>query len=642
MPRNNNYFPTLYQEIIFYTMYSRFDWDLKRRETWSETVERYFSHFRGYLKQHQNYTIPTQLEKELKESILNLSVIPSMRALATCGPAADRDGIAIYNCSYVPIDRPTSFDEIMFVLLNGTGVGYSVERQYVNKLPEVADEFHQSDICLKVPDSKLGWAKSFKELIHLLYGGQVPTWDLSQIRPKGAPLKTFGGRASGPEPLDDLFKFAVATFKAAEGRKLNSLECHDLVCKIGDVVVAGGVRRSALISLSNLSDDRMRHAKAGEWWNTHGHRRLANNSAAYTEKPDVGQFMREWLALYDSKSGERGIFNRWEANKTCERIGRREYENWEFGTNPCGEIILRPFEFCNLSAVVIRATDTLETLKEKVRLATILGTYQACVTNFRYVSKRWAQNCEEERLLGVSFTGIMDNELTHKGNLEETLTTLREVAIATNREFAKKLGINPSAAITCVKPSGNSSSLLDSASGIHPRYADYYIRRVRIDKTNPIANMLIDQGFPHEEDVMAPTTTWVFSFPIKSPKGCLTRTDLTAIEHLELWLQYKRYWCEHNPSITVYVKEHEWFEVGSWVYKHFDEIGGLTFLPHSDHTYRQAPYEEITELQYVELVDSLPEWLDWEALSKYEETDNTTVAQELACTAGACEIMHVA
>lgn len=630
-------FPTLFQEVIHQLMYARFDWELGRRESWEETVDRYFAYFRKFLKENHDYEIPNVLFGRLRNSVLNLDVIPSMRALATAGPAMERDGIAAYNCSYVPVDRSTVFDEIMYILLNGTGVGYSVERQYINKLPEIADEFHDTDTVIYVADSKLGWAKAFKELVHLLYGGQIPKWDMSSVRPAGTPLKVFGGRASGPEPLEDLFKYTVTTFKSAAGRKLNSLECHDLVCKIGEVVVVGGVRRSALISLSNLSDDRLRYAKSGEWWNTFPHRRLANNSTAYQEKPDTGQFLREWLSLFESQSGERGIFNRAEAQKQAEHYGRRD-PACDYGTNPCGEIILRPREFCNLSAVNIKPQDTLETLKEKVELATILGTFQSCVTNFRYISKKWKDNCEEERLLGVSFTGIMDNPLTWRGDLEKTLTELRKHAVKTNENFAKKIGINPSAAITCVKPSGNSSNLLDSASGIHPRYSPYYIRRVRVDKKNPLAQFLIDQGVPHEDDVMAPTTTWVLSFPVKAPEKALTRDKVSALDHLEIWYQYKKHWCEHNPSVTVNVKDDEWVDVGAWIYKRFDDLGGLTFLPFSEHTYRQAPYEECSKEEYENLFNTLPDTIDWQKLKDYEKDDQTTVAQELACTGGSCEI----
>ena len=527
--------------------------------------------------------------------------------------------------------------------MNGTGVGFSVERQHVNQLPHVADEFHTTETTISVADSKLGWAKGLKELIGMLYIGQIPRWDLSKIRPAGSPLKTFGGRASGPEPLESLFNFAVNIFKNAPGRKLSSIECHDLVCKIAEVVVVGGVRRSALISLSNLSDDRMRHAKTGQWWNAEPQRALANNSACYTEKPDIGTFMDEWKALYESKSGERGIFNRESAIKQAEKNGRRDSEH-EFGTNPCSEIILRSREFCNLSEVVVRPTDTEETLKEKVRLATILGTIQSTLTNFRYVSTVWKNNCEEERLLGVSLTGIMDNKLLNgkinrsSGTLESLLQNLRKLAIDTNKAFAHTLGIKQSAAITCIKPSGTVSQLVDAASGIHARHNPYYIRTVRGDKKDPLTKMMVDEGFPVEDDVMNPSHTAVFSFPMQANKDAIFRTDMTAIKQLELWKIYQEHWCEHKPSVTISVKEHEWLDVGAWVYDNFDMMSGVSFLPFSEHTYKQAPYQDIQKEEYEVLLNKMPKEVDWTKLAEYEKTDMTIASQELACVAGGCEI----
>jgi ribonucleoside-diphosphate reductase alpha chain len=523
--------------------------------------------------------------------------------------------------------------------MNGTGVGFSVERQDVSKLPPVADEFHPTDTTIVVPDSKLGWAKSLKELIHLLYAGQIPNWDLSKVRPAGAPLKTFGGRASGPEPLDQLFRFTVNIFKNAPGRKLSSLECHDLVCKIAEVVVVGGVRRSALISLSNLSDDRMRVAKSGQWWEDHAQRALANNSACYTEKPEIGIFMDEWKSLYDSKSGERGIFNRKSAQEQAERNGRRQ-SDWDFGTNPCSEIILRSKQFCNLSEVVIRASDTMKTLKKKVEIATILGTFQSTLTNFRYLSSSWTNNTREERLLGVSLTGIMDSTLTNgkEEGLDKRLEELKQVAIKTNEEWSAKLGIPQSTAITCVKPSGTVSQLVDSASGIHARHNPYYIRTVRADKKDPLAIFMKDAGFPVEEDVMKPEHTYVFSFPMKAPQEAVMRTDMTALEQLELWLAYQKNWCEHKPSVTISVKEHEWMEVGAWVYENFEWMSGVSFLPFSEHVYKQAPYQDCDEETYFRELDKMPKNVDWSTLSLYEKSDMTEGAQELACVAGACEI----
>ncbi len=563
-----------------------------------------------------------------------------MRCLMTAGEALKRENIAGYNCSYVAVDRVQAFDEILYVLMNGTGVGFSVERQFVTKLPMVAEEFHPTNTVIQVADSKLGWAKGFKELIGLLYIGQIPKWDLSKVRPAGSPLKTFGGRASGPEPLENLFNFSVNTFKNAAGRKLSSIECHDIVCKIAEIVVVGGVRRSALISLSNLSDDRMRYAKSGQWWNDNSQRALANNSACYTEKPEIGIFMDEWKALYDSKSGERGIFNRASANKQAAKNGRREIEGHEFGTNPCSEIILRDRGFCNLSEVVIRENDTEETLLEKVRLATILGTFQSTLTNFKYLSSAWKKNCEEERLLGVSLTGIMDCQLTNgkNKNLDELLLKLKNEAIKTNKKYAELLGIKQSVAITCVKPSGTVSQLVDAASGIHARHNPYYIRTVRGDKKDPLTKMMTDIGFPVEDDLMNPSHTAVFSFPMKVSNKSIFRTDMSAIEQLELWLTYQKSWCEHKPSVTISVKEHEWLEVGAWVYENFDYMSGVSFLPFSEHTYKQAPYQDCDEKQYKFLLERMPKKVDWNKLSDYENVDMTVGSQELACVAGGCEI----
>ena len=635
-----NYLPTSYQEFIHLSRYSRWLPEKKRRETWDETVSRYFDFFKEHLDELHQYKVTDKLRKELEGAVLSTQVMPSMRCLMTAGEALKRENIAGYNCSYVAIDRVHAFDEILYVLMNGTGVGFSVERQYVSQLPIIADQFHMTDTTITVADSKLGWAKALKELIGMLYIGQIPRWDLSKVRPAGAPLKTFGGRASGPEPLESLFNFAVNIFKNAPGRKLSSIECHDLVCKIAEVVVVGGVRRSALISLSNLSDDRMRHAKSGQWWNDNGQRALANNSACYTEKPDIGIFMDEWKALYESKSGERGIFNRESANKQADKNGRRTVEGHEFGTNPCSEIILRSREFCNLSEVVVRASDTPKSLLEKVRLATILGTFQSTLVNFKYVSSQWKKNCEEERLLGVSLTGIMDCPYTNgkKSGLNKLLDELREMAVKTNKEFAEKIGINQSVAITCVKPSGTVSQLVDAASGIHARHNPYYIRTVRGDKKDPLTKMMVDQGFPVEDDAMNPSHTAVFSFPMKVDQSAIFRTDMNAIEQLELWLTYQKHWCEHKPSVTISVKEHEWLEVGAWVYENFDWMSGVSFLPFSEHTYKQAPYQDCTKDEYEFLVDKMPKTVEWSKLSDYELTDMTIGAQELACAAGFCEI----
>ena len=638
----NNYLPTSYQEFIHLSRYSRWLPEKARRETWDETVARYFDFFTEHLKDTVDFTLTKKLRDELEQAVLGLRVMPSMRCIMTAGEALKRENIAGYNCSYVAVDRPQAFDEILYILMNGTGVGFSVERQYVNELPSIADEFHTTDTTITVADSKMGWAKALKELVGMLYIGQIPRWDLSKVRPAGAPLKTFGGRASGPEPLESLFNFTVTIFQNAAGRKLTSLEAHDIVCKIAEVVVVGGVRRSALISLSNLSDDRMRHAKSGQWWNENAQRALANNSACYSEKPDMGIFMDEWKALYDSKSGERGIFNRESAVWMASKNGRRNTEDYEFGTNPCSEIILRNREFCNLSEVVVRASDTRESLLEKVRLATILGTFQSTLVNFKYVSKAWQKNCEEERLLGVSLTGIMDCNLTNgkgpHGSLPAILTDLKNMSVKTNKEFAGKLGINQSVAVTCVKPSGTVSQLTDSASGIHARHNPYYIRTVRGDKKDPLTRMMVDVGFPVEDDVMNPSHTSVFSFPHKVDNGAVFRTDMTAIEQLELWKTYQECWCEHKPSVTISVKENEWLEVGAWVYENFNYMSGVSFLPFSEHTYKQAPYQDCTQQEYQMLLDKMPKTVEWDKLAEYEQTDMTIGAQELACAAGFCEI----
>ena len=630
----DNYLPTDYQSFIHKSRYAKY-FDNKGRESWSETVERYMNNVVRPKAGHDSYV------DQIRDAILNLDVMPSMRAMMTAGPALARDNTAGYNCSYLPVDDPKSFDEAMFILLCGTGVGFSVERQFVSKLPEVPELF-DSETTIVVKDSKEGWAKAFRQLLALLWAGEIPQWDIGLVRPAGSRLKTFGGRASGPAPLVELFNFAIKTFKNAQGRKLSSMECHDLMCFIGQIVVVGGVRRSAMISLSNLSDDRMRHAKSGQWWETAAHRALANNSVSYTEKPDMETFMREWQALVESKSGERGIFNRQASKVQATKNGRRD-PDYEFGTNPCSEIILRPYQFCNLTEVVVRATDSIENLEGKVRIATILGTIQSTYTKFPYLRKVWSKNTEEERLLGVSLTGIMDNPLmTHENmGLEKTLAHLRSVAVSTNAEWADRLGIPVSAAITCVKPSGTVSQLVDSASGIHARHSPYYIRTVRGDNKDPLTQLMKDQGIPNEPCVMKGDTTTVFSFPQKSPVGAVTRNDMTAIEQLNLWLTYQRHWCEHKPSVTISVRDSEWMHVGAFVYEHFDEMSGVSFLPHSDHTYQQAPYQDCTKEEYEVLLGSMPEKIDWSKLSDYEQEDNTVAMQTMACTGDVCEVVDL-
>ena len=629
----SNQLPTDYQSFIHKSRYAKY-FDGYGRESWEDTVTRYSD---NVIKD----MVDSKTKSELEQAILGLEIMPSMRAMMTAGPALERDNTAGYNCSYLPVDDPKSFDEAMYILLCGTGVGFSVERQYISKLPEVPQLF-DSETVVVVKDSKEGWAKAFRQILALLWAGEIPKWDTSRVRPAGARLKTFGGRASGPAPLVELFNFAVNTFKNAQGRKLSSIECHDLMCFIGQIVVVGGVRRSAMISLSNLSDDRMRHAKSGQWWETAAHRALANNSVSYTEKPDVETFMREWLALVESKSGERGVFNREASKKQAAKFGRRD-PNYDFGTNPCSEIILRPYQFCNLTEVVVRATDTVDDLKQKVRLATILGTIQSTYTKFPYLRKVWQNNTEEERLLGVSLTGIMDNPLMtfkNKG-LEETLEHLREVAVQTNSDLADTLGIPRSASISCIKPSGTVSQLVDSASGIHARHSNYYIRTVRGDNKDPLTQFMKDQGIPSEPCVFKGDTTTVFSFPQKSPDNAVTRNDMTAIEQLEMWLTYQRHWCEHKPSVTITVRDSEWLDVGAFVYKHFDEMSGVSFLPHSDHTYQQAPYQDCGKSDYEYLLSLMPKSIDWSKLSEYEHEDNTVAMQTMACSGDSCEIVDL-
>ena len=632
----SNALPTDYQHFIATSRYARWLDDEERRETWGETVTRYV----GYMANKTG--LASKTKSEIWDAIYNLDVMPSMRALMTAGPALDRDNTAGYNCSYLPVDDVKSFDEAMYILLCGTGVGFSVERNYINKLPEVPERLFDSQTTIVVRDSKEGWAKAFRQLVALLYSGEIPSYNVSKVRPAGARLKIFGGRASGPAPLIDLFKFTINMFKGAAGRKLTSYECHSIMCKIGEIVVVGGVRRSAMISLSNLSDIRMRHAKTGQWWETAPHMALSNNSVVYTDKPDSETFLREWTSLVESKSGERGIFNRVSAQKQAESTGRRD-PNYDFGTNPCSEIILRPHQFCNLTEVVVRNEDKDEDLIRKVRLATILGTAQATLTDFPYLRKIWQFNTQEERLLGVSLTGIMDNIITNGllVNMEERLKKLKQVAIDTNRRYAEKFGIQPSTAITCVKPSGTVSQLCNSARGIHARHSKYYIRTVRGDNKDPLTKFMVDQGVPSEPCVMKPDTTTVFSFPMESPKGSRMRDDMSALEQLRVWMMYQEWWCEHKPSITVTVKEDEWFDVGAFVFKNFDKMSGVSFLPHSDHVYQQAPYQECTEDEYHDMITKTTTRIDWSKLKDYEMSDTTSGSQTMACSGDSCEIVDI-
>ena len=628
----------VYQQFIHKSRYARYLPEHKRREHWHETVARYVDFIASHVEKKQTFSIDPSLKEEIYDAIYKFEVMPSMRAMMTAGKALERDNVAGYNCAFLPIDDPKSFDEAMCILMNGTGVGFSVERQYINQLPEIPDHLYDSDTTITVRDSKEGWAKALRMLISLLYAGEIARWDISKLRPAGAPLKTFGGRSSGPEPLNDLFKFVVKTFKNARGRRLTSLECHDIMCKIGEVVVVGGVRRSAMISLSNLSDDRMRHAKAGQWWEANVQRALSNNSAVYTEKPEIGTFMQEWLSLYESKSGERGIFSRAASKKVAKRSGRRD-PNHDFGTNPCSEIILRPYQFCNLTEVVVRDTDTEEDLLRKIRVATILGTFQSTMTYFPYLRKIWQRNTEEERLLGVSLTGVYDSPLMNDPSdpeLPARLERLRDCAIEVNKTWASKIGINQSVAITCNKPSGTVSQLVLCSSGVHPGHDKYYYRRVRSDNKDPITKHLIASGVPYEPDVTKPHSTAVFTFPMKLPDSAVTREHVSAIDHLELWLKYQRHWCEHKPSVTINVKEDEWMRVGAWVYDHFDEVSGVSFLPYDGGSYRQAPYETITKEEYEKTLELIPSDVNWDELIEFD--DNVEGVQTLACSSGNCEI----
>lgn len=632
--------PSIYQTIIAKSRYARYLPEEKRRESWEETVTRLMT----FLDKQGLLDSPES--DELKHAILNLDIMPSMRLMMSAGQAVERDNIAAYNCSYLAVNNKRAFSEALYILMNGTGVGFSCERQEIALLPAIPEKLKEVEDVIVVADSKIGWAKAFKKLLSSLWEGDIPSVDYTRVRKAGERLKTFGGRASGPEPLKKLFDFTVSTFQTAVGRKLNSLEVHDLMCMIGEVVVVGGVRRSALISLSNLTDRRMREAKQGAWYNEFPHRGLANNSVAYTEKPDSETFMEEWLSLVKSKSGERGIFNRVASQNQAGKWGRRD-PTLSYGTNPCSEIILRDKQFCNLTEVVVRAEDTFDTLANKVRLATILGTIQSTLTDFQFLSEEWKRNTEEERLLGVSLTGIMDNGFL-SGKVDERLRDdsdclqfwledLRDIARETNETYAKRFGITPSVSITCVKPSGTVSQLVNSASGIHSRHSPYYIRRIRMDKKDPIYAYLKDKNIPVEDEAYRADSTAVFSFPQRAPKGAVTRNDKTALEQLDLWLIYQRHWCEHKPSVTITVRDEEWLEVGAWVWKYFDEVSGISFLPHSNHTYVQAPYEEIDEVRYDALMAEMPTNIDWSDFVEID--DNTEGTQTLACSAsGGCEI----
>jgi ribonucleoside-diphosphate reductase alpha chain len=634
-----------YENFIALSRYAKWVESEGRRETWGETVDRYFTFMTNHLKVNHNYIPNEKLVAELKEFVFQRNVMPSMRSVMTSGAALERDNVAGYNCAFLPVDSPRSFDETMYVLMCGTGVGFSVEYKYINKLPAVPEKLEKSDTVIVVEDSKQGWAKAYRELLALLWTGHIPAIDVTKVRPAGARLKTMGGRSSGPQPLINLFDFTISKFKNAAGRNLKPIECHDIMCKIGEVVVVGGVRRSAMISLSNINDIEMAQAKSGNWWEQSPQRALSNNSVAYSRKPEMEQFIAEWKSLYDSKSGERGIYNVAAAQAQAAKFGRRD-PDIHYGTNPCSEIILRPYQFCNLSEVVLRENDTKKDIQRKVELATILGTWQSTLTDFKYLRKIWKDNTEEERLLGVSLTGQFGHKfMSGKEDLvmlEAFLMTLREKAREVNREESGKIGIPESAAITCVKPSGTVSQLVGVSSGMHPWHSPYYIRTVRGSKGDPISTFLKEVGIPVEDDVMKPNDTYVFSFPVKAPDGAIVRNDLTAIDHLNIWLVYQRAWCEHKPSITVSVKEDEWMDVGAWVYKNFDEVSGISFLPHSDHTYKQAPYQEVSKKEYDDLVAKMPKNIRWEDLSFYETEDGTSPSATLACSSdGNCELVDI-
>ena len=636
--------PSPYQEFIALSRYARYIESENRRETWGETVDRYFGFMTNHLGKNHGYTPKPELLKELREAVYNLDIMPSMRSVMTAGAALERDNVAGYNCSFVPVDSPRSFDETMYILMCGTGVGFSVEYKYINKLPAVPEKLEKTTTTIVVEDSKQGWAKAYKELLAMLWAGQIPVIDVSKLRPAGARLKTMGGRSSGPQPLVNLFDFTIAKFKNATGRQLKPIECHDIMCKIGEIVVVGGVRRSAMISLSNINDIEMAQAKTGNWWENNSQRALSNNSVAYSRKPEMEQFIAEWKNLYDSKSGERGIYNVAAAQKQASRWGRRDPEI-HYGTNPCSEIILRPYQFCNLSEVVIREHDTKETIANKVRLATILGTWQSTLTDFKYLRKIWKDNTEEERLLGVSLTGQFGHKfMSGKENLKDLegfLERLREYAREINTEEAASINIPASAAITCVKPSGTVSQLVGVSSGMHPWHSEYYVRTVRADNKDPLTELMKAYEVPNEPDFMKPDSTTVFSFPVKAPEGAIIRNDLTAIDHLNIWLVYQRAWCEHKPSITVSVRDDEWMAVGAWVYEHFDEVSGISFLPYSDHTYKQAPYQECSEVEYLELLAKMPSGINWSDLAFYEKEDMTSGSQTFACSADNCEVVDL-
>ncbi|MEK7507562.1 MAG: ATP cone domain-containing protein [Patescibacteria group bacterium] len=632
---SKKYFRNPLSEFIYYRTYSRWIPEEGRRETWIETVDRYMS----FMKENLGNRLNDVEYAEVREAILRQEAMPSMRLLQFAGKAARSTNVAAFNCSYVAPSKIEDFAEIMYISMCGTGVGFSVEGQTVQGLPQIKKQTGKKLSTHVIADSKEGWCDSVTLGLKTWFEGKDIDFDFSQLRPAGARLKTMGGKSSGPEPLRSLLAFARKKILSRQGRRLSNIDVHDICCKIGEIVVSGGVRRSAMISLSDLDDPDMRSAKTGQFYFTESQRTMANNSAVYNEKPSSTQFLEEWISLAKSGTGERGIFNRgglvYQMPERRKKILKQGIS--KIGTNPCGEILLQPKEFCNLSEIVARAEDTEETLMKKMRIATILGTYQSTLTNFPYLSKEWKKNCEIERLLGVSITGQWDSAAVRD---ENTLRKLRDYSIETNKEYASRFGINASASITCVKPSGNLSQTVDSSSGIHPRHAKYYIRRVRIAVTDALFQMMKDQKVPYFPEVgqsLSAANTFVIEFPVKSPDTAVTKDDLTALDQLEYWKKVKINYTEHNPSVTISVGNNEWIEVAHWLYKNWDMIGGLSFLPREDHSYLLAPYEEITKERYEELAAKLPP-IDFSQILLYEESDSTDVKKELACVGGVCEI----
>ncbi|MDA0320449.1 MAG: recombinase [Proteobacteria bacterium] len=620
------------EEYVYISKYSKFLHDQNRRETWAETVKRYKA---NVLDRH----LSNEMAEIIARAILNLEVVPSMRMLATAGPALDRDNVCGYNCAYKAITQPRDFSDALFILSSGTGMGYSVEKKYISQLPKVPSSVKMDEVSFTVQDSREGWQEAVQFAMEEGFLGNIYEYDLSLLRPEGAILKTFGGRSSGPEPLRKTLNYINDLFKKAAGRQLTSLECHDLMCMIASCIVAGGVRRSAMISLGDIDDVEMRNAKNWSLGAFPEERHSANNSYVTNGTPSKEEFEAEWSAMVAGKSGERGIFNRASAKAQAEKFGRKVAD---FGCNPCSEILLvDDGQFCNLSEVIIRADDDFYDLKRKVELATIIGTVQSTFTHFPALPKNWTDNCEEERLLGVSMTGIMDNPLTNGvlAGLPGRLNELRNFAIDTNKKWAEKLGISAAASVTCVKPSGSVSALTGTASGIHSRWSDYYIRRTIQSNADPLTQLMIDEGIPHEPSATKPDLETVFSFPIASPLGAVTNGTRSAIEQMEMWLTYQRNWTTHKVSATISVKSDEWDDLAKFVYDHFDEIAGVSFLPYDDHAYVQAPYEQISAEKYEELNLAFPISVNWSRLPEFEIEDTTKASQELACTGGACEIL---